>query len=50
MLGAVTSIWLGALIGAAVGRDVWVPMTLQLHPSPGGANHPAARVELSVRF
>ena len=50
MFGAFTTIWLGALIGAAVGRDVWVPMSLQLLPSSGAANHTATRLELSVRF
>ena len=50
MFGAFTSIWLGALIGAAIGRDVWVPMTLQLNPSAGASPGPAARMQLSVHF
>ncbi|MBK8250263.1 MAG: hypothetical protein IPK85_23150 [Gemmatimonadetes bacterium] len=50
MFGAFTSIWLGALIGAAVGRDVWVPMALQLGPASGPAGRSAASLQWSVRF
>jgi hypothetical protein len=50
MLGALTSIWLGALIGFAVGRETWVPIKVSLNPSGAPASRASARLALSIPF
>ncbi len=48
--GALTSIWAGALVGAAVGREIWIPMMLDLRPSPASSHRGEARLMGSFRF